>query len=76
MKKLEKINIDGIIDSNYIKELLTDNQKSFLPRVISTERPDLTAMGLLDGKIAIIVENTPYVLPPCYQKRIHQNLHQ
>lgn len=61
-KKLEKINIDGIIDSNYIKELLTDNQKSFLPRVISTERPDLTAMGLLDGKIAIIVENTPYVL--------------
>lgn len=30
-KKLEKIDIDGIIDSNYIKELLTNNQKSFLP---------------------------------------------
>lgn len=61
-KKLEKIDIDGIIDSNYITELLTDNQKSFLPRIVSTERPDLTSMGLLSGKIVIIVENTPYVL--------------
>ena len=60
-EKLNKIDIDGIIDSNYIKELLT-NQKSFLPRVISTERPDIASIGLLDGKIAIIVENTPYVL--------------
>ena len=59
--KLNKIDIDGIIDSNYIKELLS-NQKSFLPRVISTERPDVVSMGLLNGKIAIMVENTPYVL--------------
>lgn len=60
-EKLNKIDIDGIIDSNYIKELLS-NQKSFLPRVISTERPDVVSMGLLNGKIAIMVENTPYVL--------------
>lgn len=61
-KKLEEIDIDGIIDSNYIRELLVSNQKSILPRVISTERPDIVSISLLDGKIAILVENTPYVL--------------
>lgn len=61
-KKLETIDIDGIIDSNYIRELLVDKQTSILPRVVSTERPDIVSISLLDGKIAVIVENTPYVL--------------
>ena len=61
-KKIEQIDIDGIIDSSYIRELITDNQSSFLPRVISTERPDMVSISLLDGKIAIIVENSPFVL--------------
>ena len=61
-KQLENIDIDGIIDSNYIRELLYQNHVSLLPRVISTERPDLTGMSLLNGKIIIMVENTPQVL--------------
>ncbi len=60
--KLNNIDIDGIIDSNYIKELLSDNQSSFLPRVISTERPDNVSIALLNGKIGILVENSPFVL--------------
>lgn len=61
INKLEKIDIDGIIDSSNLKELLMDNKTSF-PKVISTERPDLVCMNLLNGKIALLVENTPYVL--------------
>ncbi|MEG2322695.1 MAG: spore germination protein, partial [Bacilli bacterium] len=62
LKKLEKINIDGIIDSSYIRELIVENNPTILPQVISTERPDVVSISLLNGKIAIIVENTPYVL--------------
>ncbi len=62
LKKLKDINIDGIIDSSYIKEILLENKKSLLPLVISTERPDTVCISLLNGKIAIIVENTPYVI--------------
>ncbi len=61
-QKLKKINIDGILDSGYIRDYLEENQKSAFPKVQSTERPDLTCQALLNGKIAIMVENSPYVL--------------
>lgn len=62
LNKLKKIDIDGIIDSSYLRELIIEEKSSLLPQVISTERPDTVCISLLNGKIAIIVENTPYVL--------------
>lgn len=59
---LKKIDIDAIIDTGYIRELIEKNQKSVFPKVISTERPDLACTSLLDGKIIILVENSPFVL--------------
>lgn len=59
-KQLNNINIDGILDSSYIKEML-DNSITF-PEIMSTERPDLTSGALLEGKIIILVENSPFVL--------------
>ena len=60
--ELKKIDIDGILDSGYIREFLQNDSVSLFPQMISTERPDLACSSLLDGKIVIIVENTPYVL--------------
>ncbi len=59
---LNKIDIDAILDSGYIRELIEKNQKSVFPKVISTERPDQACTSLLNGKIVILVENTPFVL--------------
>ena len=59
--KLNNINIDGILDSGYIRDFLT-NSKSFFPKIKSTERPDLACMELLVGKIIIMVDNSPFVL--------------
>lgn len=59
---LNNIDIDGILDSGYIRELIEKNQKSLFPKMISTERPDQACSALLDGKIVILVENTPFVL--------------
>ena len=60
-QKLKGIDIDAILDSGYIKEFL-NQQKTAFPKVISTERPDLVSMALLEGKMAILVENTPIAL--------------
>lgn len=60
--ELKKIDIDGILDSGYIKEFLTNKSKSSFPQIMSTERPDLVSGALLEGKIAILVENSPFVL--------------
>lgn len=64
--KLENINIDGIIDSGYLKRYLV-NKNSIFPTIITTERPDVVCMALLEGKCCIIVDNSPYVLiMPCF----------
>lgn len=62
IKKIESIDIDGILDSGYIRDFLTNDERSSFPTVISTERPDLVSAALLEGKIVIIVENTPFAL--------------
>ena len=61
-KKISDINIDSIPDSNYIIELISENQRNVFPNYLSTERPDLVAKHLLDGRVAIIVENTQYAV--------------
>ena len=59
--KIKSIDIDTIIDSNYIYEYIKED-KTLFPSVITTERPDLVSYKILNGKVAIVVENTPYVL--------------
>lgn len=59
---IKDINIDGIFDSGYIRELLEKKQSSAFPKVISTERPDLASTSLLSGKIVILVENSPFAI--------------
>ena len=60
--KLQKIDIDGILDSGYLRDFLTDSKFGDFPRMISSERPDLACCSILDGKVVILVENSPFVL--------------
>ena len=60
-KRLDKINIDAIIDSSYLKNALEDRYNLF-PTIIETERPDKSCMALLEGKVIILTDNSPYVL--------------
>ena len=46
----------------YIKDIASTEKVEFIPRVVSTERPDNVSISLLNGKIAILVENSPFVL--------------
>ena len=61
IKVLEKINIDGIIDSSYLKSTL-EGQKSIFPTIMMSSRPDKSAMALLEGKVIILVDMSPYAL--------------
>lgn len=61
-KELKQLDIDGLIDSGPIRDYLTKNNHCAFPTIISTERPDKCTQELLNGKIIIIVENTPFAL--------------
>ena len=58
---LNRIDIDGIIDSSYLKTTL-EGQKSFFPTIMMSERPDKSSMALLEGKVVILVDMSPYAL--------------
>lgn len=62
INKIKTIDIDGILDSGYIRDYLIKDTKSVFPLVVSTEKPDLVASTLLEGKIAILVENSPFMI--------------
>ncbi|MDF2726372.1 MAG: GerA spore germination protein, partial [Paenibacillus sp.] len=61
-RRLERIRIDAILESGYIEELIEDSPLSPFNTVQSTERPDKVASALLEGRVAILVDNTPVVL--------------
>ncbi len=62
ISEIKSINIDGILDANYISELINKNRFSLFKTVGTTERPDIVAARLLEGRIALIVDGTPVVL--------------
>jgi len=65
-EKLQKINIDGILDCGYLKDYLHEESTIF-PTIMTTEKPDLAAMAPLEGKIVILCDNSPYsLILPCF----------
>ncbi|MQR88137.1 spore germination protein [Bacillus megaterium] len=61
-ERLKRIDIDSILESGYIEQLIEDQTATPFPTVYNTERPDVVAGNLLEGRIAIFVDGTPFVL--------------
>lgn len=64
--RINEIDIDGILDSNYINELINDRRFTLFKTMGSTERPDIVAAKLLEGRVAVFVDGTPVVLTAPY----------
>lgn len=60
--RINRIDIDSILGSNYIEELINDAPLSVFPKIRNTERPDSASSALLEGRVVIIVDNTPVAL--------------
>lgn len=59
-QKLKEINNDIIIDGGYVTEELS--KTNFFPQINQTERPDLASFALLEGKVCLIIDNSPTVI--------------
>lgn len=60
--KLEKIKIDGVLDSHYLVSYLQRNKHSLFKQVGDVEKPDILVGKMLEGRIGIIVDGSPIVL--------------
>ena len=61
-KRLAEINLDGILGVNFINELIKNAPLSPFKTIGRTERPDVIAGKLLEGRVAMIVDGTPVAL--------------
>lgn len=61
-KQLDDMNIDGFLDSGSVEQLLERRQYSPFPQLQMTERPDKTASALLEGRVVLLADNTPYAI--------------
>jgi len=61
-KRIKNIDIEAILESSYIEEMIEDDSYSPFPQIENTERPDAAASALLEGRVVITVDNTPSVL--------------
>lgn len=61
-ERLSKIKIDAVLATASLEEFIADNRWSPFPQVQNTERPDKASAAILEGRIVIIVDNTPFVL--------------
>lgn len=62
LDRLDQIKIDGVLETGYLEDYIQDSKFSLFPMIYNTERPDVIAAELLEGKIAILVDGTPLVL--------------
>ncbi|GIQ68750.1 spore germination protein [Xylanibacillus composti] len=60
--RLHQIDTDAILESGYIEQWIEDESNTPFPTIYNTERPDTVAGNLLEGRIAIFVDGTPFVL--------------
>ena len=60
--RLDRVDVDSIQESGQLEELIRDAPLSPCPTIARTERPARIVGALLDGRIAIIVDGTPFVL--------------
>lgn len=60
--RLEKIDIDGILDTNYVVELIKDAGWTPFRTTGFTERPDVVIAKLLEGRVALLVDGSPLAL--------------
>ena len=59
-KRLAQIDVDEIIETGQIEQWIQDSYLSPFPQVQISERPDVTISNIIEGRVAILVDNSPF----------------
>lgn len=65
-RRLNAIDVDSVLSVNYIDEMIRDSPMSFFITMGTTERPDVAAAKMLEGRVVVMVEGCPCALSAPY----------
>lgn len=60
--RINNLNVDTIISSGQLEQLIQDDSLLPFPQIIATERPDKATNHMLEGRVVVIVDGSPYCL--------------
>lgn len=60
--RINNLNVDTIISSGQLEQLIQDDSSLPFPQIIATERPDKATNHMLEGRVVVIVDGSPYCL--------------
>jgi spore germination protein KA len=58
-RRLDRIDIDGVLEPGFIEEYIIDKKFSAFPQILATERPDKFCTALLDGRVGLLIDGIP-----------------
>lgn len=61
-KRIARIDVDSVLESAYIEEMIEDEPFTVFPQIDHSEKPDKIAAGIMQGQVAIFTDGTPFVL--------------
>lgn len=61
-RRLKTIDIDFALDSGFVEQWIEDSFLSPFPQILDTERPDRVIYSVLQGKVVILVDGSPFAL--------------
>ncbi len=60
--RINNLDVQHIISSGQLEQLIQDDSLSLFPQMIATERPDKAANHILEGRVVVLVNGSPYSL--------------
>ena len=60
--RINNLSVDYLISSGQLEQLIQDSPESLFPQMVATERPDKVSNYLLEGRVVIVINGSPYVL--------------
>lgn len=61
-RRVSGISVDHIMSSSCLEQFIEEKSLISLPQVLSTERPDRCVKALMQGRVAVILDNSPFAL--------------
>ncbi|ASJ52668.1 spore germination protein [Brevibacillus formosus] len=72
--RIESVHVDSVLESGYIEQMIQDRRWSPFPQIQNTERPDKVVANLLEGKVGILVDGTPFgLIAPAVFSQFYQS---
>lgn len=60
--RLNNLEIDSLLSAGELEQLLTDTNSLGVPKILVSERPDYAVKSLLQGRVIILINGSPYAL--------------